>query len=431
MSTDSQTIELLSDGVASETAGYHLAETNDSAIIDISGRDRRFLAQVASRNQLDVEFLAEGRARVASTGYAGVVALPDGHPIHVQPKITGTALLRLLQYSGATNVETLEQEAAIEAGTDYVDLLGQLFIDELEHVRRRGISQSYQTTSQTEDYIRGRLNMQRQLQQRGPAAPDFECTYDELTRDTTLNQTILFATHTLVGAVSEPALQQRLRRHVQELRRSVTLQPITHEEADGIHLTRLDDHYSDLLRLAKLVLRNVFIQDVAPGQAAGYTILLLMYEQFEAAVENAVTAAAPEYTVKTGSTAKLRGFLEGEFSITPEPDVIIEDTNGEAVVVLDAKWKDLEKSSGAWSPSREDIYQMLSYQQHTHTPGILVYPGDSSGVLGKAETTNGQQLWLASLPVNVEGESLGAYADYQATLDTALTTVIERAIGTQ
>lgn len=429
MSSDSQSLGLLSEGIVNDNQTTHLDEINDSAVINVSCRDRRFLAQLDSDNQLDVEPVGKKQVRITSTGYVGVVAIPDGDPIHIEPKLTGTPLLRLLQYSGATNIQTIEQEAAVKAGTDYVGLLAILFADELDAVRRQGISQTYQSVSETEEYIRGRLNIYSQLQQRGPASPQFECTYDELTQDSTLNQTILFGTYILMKATSEENTQQRLWKHIQELQRSVTLRRITQAEARSIHLTRLNSHYDDLLRLAKLVIQHIYIEDVAPGGAAGYTMLLQMYEQFEAVVETAVTAAASDYTVKTGSNAELQNFLNGDFAIAPKPDIIVQNTAGDLVLVLDAKWKDGTNTAGEWSPARNDIYQMLSYQQHTGTAGVLVFPSESGGELGTAKTNSGQKLWLAGLPVESAHTSEVSFSEYRTRLNTSLESVINQASG--
>ncbi|WP_172977352.1 McrC family protein [Halosegnis longus] len=403
-----------------------LAETHDSAVLTPSTADLELLRDLADDNRIELTELATGEYQLSTTGHAGVIALPDGPPIHIQPKVTGTALLQLLSYSTTSTMSTVDEAADIAAGTTFVDLLGMLFAEELTRVRRQGLASEYQRRQGTERHLRGQLALQRQLQQQGPAAPTFECDYETLTRDTPLNQAVLAAAQTLLRGAESPDLQQRLRGHVQALRRDVTLREVASHELDGIKLTRLTDHYDDILRLTRLVLANVFVEDLAPGEGRGYTLLLRMYDQFEAAVERAVTAAAGEYMVQTGYAAGFPDFLTGDFSVRPEPDAVIVDDAGTPQLVLDAKWKLLD-GGGDWAPSTDDIYQMLAYQQHTDTPGVLVYPGEAAGIRGTAATAHDRELYVAELPV--AGERPESFAAYCEAMDTALDDVVSTLIA--
>lgn len=403
-----------------------LDETHDSAVLTPSPADLELLTELADDNRIELTELATGEYQLSTTGHAGVIALPDGPPIHIQPKVTGTALLRLLSYSTSSAVSTVDEAAEIAAGTTFVDLLGMLFTEELTQVRRQGLASDYQRQAGTERHIRGQLALQRQLQQHGPAAPTFECDYETLTRDTPLNQAVLAAAQTLLRGAESPDLQQRLRSHVQALRRDVTLREVAPHELDALELTRLTDHYEDILRLTRLVLANVFIEDLAPGEGRGYTLLLRMYDQFEAAVERAVEAVAGDSMVQTGYAAGFPDFLTGDFSVRPEPDAVIVDDDGTPQLVLDAKWKLLDTGAD-WAPSTDDIYQMLAYQQHTDTPGVLVYPGEEAGIRGTAATAHDRELYVAKLPV--AGEHTESFAAYCETMDTALESLVSRLVA--
>lgn len=362
---------------------------------EVTARDFRFLQRLDDTNQIGVEELDRDGDRVtvllSSTRYAGVISLPDGGQIYIKPKVTGTALLRLLQYSEYDQVDLIEQEAQVQAGTDYVELLGELFTDELRSVLRKGPEQAYERVTRDEEYVRGRLNVHQQLQTHGPAAPAFNCTHEELTRDTDLNQTVLYAGWLLHGVMEESTTQRHLRRLLMQLRRDVTLRPVSSEEGRNVELTHLNHHYQDILRIAILVLESTFIEDLAPGESSAYTILLLMEDRFEDVVQKA-TASLLE--TEPNTTASWGDFFDDEIEFAPEPDVVIEDGQ-EPIAVVDAKWKTDEGR-----PSREDIYQMVGYQTYSQSPAALVYPTNDDGGLEQTATVkNGQTLYVGTLPV--------------------------------
>lgn len=405
------------------------AGVEDSITISVSIRDAEYLQTLADENKLDVDIVEdanEGEKQVAivrSTDYAGVVGLPDSDSIYLQPKITQTALLRLLQLAEEDGqIETLEQTAEIEAGREFVDLLAEFYTDELASVMRQGVARSYERIERQEEYVRGRLNVQRQLQQSGPAATEFHCSHDELTRDTLLNRTVLHAARILVRLVEDSELQRRLHRQVQQLRRDISLEPITPEQVRDLELTRLNDHYEDLLRLAEMVITNTFIEDLHQGEALGYTLLLDMPDRYQAAL------ASPLKDVKEGFSLQterpLEKFLTGDFDLEPEPDYVLQQ-DGEPILVLDAKWKDFSRK-----PREGDIYQLISYQQYLDVPGALLYPdtGDSASPdpLIEVEVKNGHRLIVGRVPVT---ESMDSFDAYRARMKSSLGRIVNSAIS--
>lgn len=405
------------------------AGVEDSITISVTTRDAEYLKTLADDHKLDVDIVEgvnEGDEQVAivySTDYAGVVGLPDSNSIYIQPKISETALLRLLQLAEEDGtIETLEQTAEIEAGTEFVDLLAKLYTDELASIMRQGVARAYKRIERQEEYVRGRLNVQRQLQQSGPAATGFHCSHDELTRDTLLNRTVLHAARILVRVVEDSELHRQLHQQVQQLRRDISLEPITPEQVRSLKLTRLNDHYEDLLRLAELIITNTLIEDLYRGEALGYTLLLDMPDRYQAALVTPLKDVREGCSLQTEPS--LEKFLTGDFDLEPEPDYVLRQ-DGEPVLVLDAKWKDF-----AHKPREGDIYQMISYQQYLNVPGVLLYPdtGDRAGPgpLMEVEVKNGHRLVVGRVPVTEPMDSLDAY---RARMNSSLDKIVNAAMS--
>ncbi|MDT3434668.1 5-methylcytosine restriction system specificity protein McrC [Haloarcula sp. 1CSR25-25] len=404
------------------------AGVQDSITISVSARDAEYLRSLADDNKLAVNIVdspgAQGdrMAVIKSTDFAGVVGLPDSDSIYIQPKIPQTALLRLLQLDETEGqVDTLEQSAEIEAGTEFVDLLAELYSDELASVMRQGVARSYERVDRQEEYVRGRLDVQRQLQRSGPAATEFHCSHDELTRDTLLNRTVLHAARVLVRVVEDVQIQRRLRRQVQQLRRDITLEPIEYRQARNVELTRLTNHYEDLLRLAELVIKNTLIEDLNRGEAVSYTFLLDMPDRYQAALIAPLRDAREDFSLSTEPS--LEEFLAGDFTLKPAPDYVLYQDN-EPVLVLDAKWKDFSRK-----PDAEDLYQLIAYQQYLDVPGVLLYPdtGSESHLDSLMQVTikNGHRLVIGRLPVT---ESMETVTEYRSEIIGSLDTLIETAL---
>jgi len=399
---DALPLESDTPGARTLTAGVE-----DSITIPVTRRDGEHLQRLADENKLDVEIVddidGQRLAVVRSTDYAGVVGLPDSDSIYIQSKLENTALLRLLQLDETSEVETLEQFAQIEAGADFVDLLAGLYVDELAVVMRKGIERSYRRVTREEEYIRGQLNLHTQLQKSGPAAPEFHCTHDELTQDTPLNRTVLHAGRVLLRLAQDETIQQRLRRRVTELRRDVELTRVSRQEAEAITLDRMNEYYEHLLRLARLVIGNTFVDDLAAGDSLGYTLLLDMPDCYQSALLHPLRDVREDLTVT--DEPRLQGFLTGEFDLTPRPDFVVKKDR-EPVLVADAKWKDIDRK-----PSESDIYQLISYQQYLQVPGLLLVPQDRTGLplVTSATVENGHPLYVGRVPIHEPMNSFEAY----------------------
>lgn len=86
--------------------------------------------------------------------------------------------------------DTFDEEVTITPGERFITAIATLYEAEFRGVIQRGLSQEYREQTGVEDHVRGRLDVQQQLQKQGPQPTKFEYSYDELTRDTVLNQAI-------------------------------------------------------------------------------------------------------------------------------------------------------------------------------------------------------------------------------------------------
>ena len=357
--------------------------------------------------RLLLEYRADGRARLRATQHIGIVALPGGPTVEIRPKIANTDLLGLLKYAQNIEAQTFEQETQLAGGARFIDALAMLFQNELDHVLTQGLHGSYSRVSRTTDHLRGRINVQQQLQRQGPTPTAFECTYDELTVDTTVNRAILHATTILQRLVSDPDLNRALRRHQQQLRRRVELTPVRPIELESVELTRLMGYYEDLVRLTKLVLQNVHLDSLRVADRDSYALLVNMNTIFEEVVERVVSELATERGwVATAQATSTRLVTGGHRRIQIRPDVLVSDGK-RARLVGDAKWKRDNPAANSREPSPSDVYQLVAYQVAHDVPGVLFYPEQEQALQSTYEVRDLDSLTLVEVPVKaVDGQTL-------------------------
>ena len=391
-------------------ADIELAEYDSSDPFDLSESAAKMLEQEVNGgdsrkgDRIKLRYNRNGQAILTATQYVGVVSLPNGPTVEIQPKAAGTNLLYLLQYAEDTTATTFESQTSFQQGRTFFDAFGTLYEAELRRVINRGLQTDYQRQNSTENRVRGRIDLQRQLQRQSPTPSKFECTYDELTPDTEANRAILYATSILLGTVSDRSIAQSLRQHFQSLRRRVTLTPVTVSEVNAIQLNRLSEHYEDILRLARIVIGNSFIGEIEAGSSASFAMLVNMNTVFEKAVERAFETVVEEWEGwEMKPQDKTRSLLTGgKHQVTLKPDVTVYDDKNSVQLVADAKWK-------TDKPSNNDFYQMSSYMLARDAPGVLVYPDCDGMNATEAEVADQYALTLFELSTAADCDSLNEF----------------------
>lgn len=391
--------------VSSIPRTIELDEHDRSAPLDLS---EEVLETIDSRindstTRLDYEYTSEGDVRLKTSSYVGLVSLPGGKQVRIRPKAAGGNFLRLLLYAQGATTATIDSSVEALEGDLFLDAIGTLFLERLRHLIRQGLRKSYLQTRSREEYLRGRLDVQRQLSRGNPVATRFDVEYQELTHDIIENRAILYATHLLTSLVGERSLQNALRQREQQLRREIPLQPVRVEELDTVHLDRLSAHYENIIPLARLVIQSTFVDNLQSGTRETYGILLNMNDIFEAVVQRAATDALDDTSWSVQGQSQISGLVTGG---TPHvrmyPDFVVRDDDGTVRLVGDAKWK-------TGRPRQADIYQMTSYQLADDVPGILVYPSQSESIETGYLVDDRLSLRVRELPTGVDATDFSSY----------------------
>jgi 5-methylcytosine-specific restriction enzyme subunit McrC len=372
--------------------------------------------------RIDVEHHRDGTATLHTSQYVGTVALPDGPEIRIQPKAAGTNFLALLRWAHGTAPQVHEEQTRAESGRTFVDALGLLYAAELDSLLMRGPHREYQWTAETEGKLRGRLDLQRQLQHQQPTATEFELVYEELTANTVANRGIQQAGDHLSQLVGDQQLASRLRQQSQHLSRWVGDTPVSGAELARVETTRLNEHYGTVLQLAEQILRHRYLDDFRPAEHSSFGLLVNMNTIFEKAVERtarAVVGDRPGWQVQTQERIPPIA-TGGTPAVNMYPDFLIE-RDGDPQLVGDAKWKTDVKQS--------DIYQMSAYMLALDAPGILVYPQQDAldGTVETSYIVHGEcDLLVRELPTATRPANRTYPEHLQRTLDSMLENLLDK-----
>jgi 5-methylcytosine-specific restriction enzyme subunit McrC len=412
-------------GHTEELNSVTLGEWSEVGPISLSERDVEFIEQRinADTEMLGIEHTADGRALVSSSRYVGIAALPDGPTIEVIPKSAGENFVALFQYAQGVDAQTIQQRTDVRGGPAFLDALAALYVDELATIHQHGLARAYHRISDTEEYLRGQLDIQRQLQRQRTTVTQFECTYDELTADTTANQGLLYAGLLLERVVRDEDVHQQLERQLTRFRREVSVQPIRPHEFSEIEVTRLNEYYRDALRLAELIIRNVYVEELRTGNRGSYGLFINMDTIFEEIVERAFREAVLRNSDWEGwqveGQAHVTGLVTGGSPrVRMRPDFVVRNAVEEVVFTGDAKWK-------TDRVRQNDIYQLTAYQLADDVPGALVYPGQNGAVSTEYMVQDTYPLQVHELPTATEVDD---YSELCTDLEDSAESVLQNVI---
>lgn len=318
---------------------------------------------------VNVSPAAGDRWTIKTTSYVGSL-VTEGVELLIRPKINPENLFLLLEPGLPENAWRRE---AFEYGesSNLLPSVIAFFARAVETTLGRGLLRSYETRHEDLVALRGRMDLPGQFRNAGLTSP-VSCTFDEYSQNTAENHALRAAVRfSLRVPRLHPEVRQRLMRQLAALE-DVDDVAVSPEHIDGIHMTRLNEHYRPALRLARLILANLSLTDTH-GSTFAQSFMVDMNDLFQRFV-----------------TERLSHVLRGRIDVSVEPtqhlgvgrqipmqpDLVFKGLDGVPRLVGDIKYK---LAGGAQARS-QDHYQLLAYTTAMGLPeGFLIYCSDEEG----------------------------------------------------
>ncbi len=362
--------------------------------------------------------------------YVGVIVTRDGTQIEVLPKIgksqpnskdevTDSRAKLLLMLKTLKQFRHLQTKTAnIEKQKmPLLEVFISQFISSLESLIKRGLRSDYVRREDNLAYLKGKLNVGKQLQHNFINKHKFYVEYDEFLQDRPANRLL----HSALRVATKLARSAQNQKRLKELEFIFHEIPTSKDHKLDFKQTKLDrsmTHYELSLEWAVLILSG-FSPLSMQGKNTAVSLLFPMEKVFEAYV-GATLRKQLSVGYKLKEQAKFYSLVkhgsENWFQLMP--DFLIQQPN-RTCVVLDAKWKLLDssknKGSDKYGLSQADFYQMFAYG-HSYLQGqgdmFLIYPKhhgfskplehsfDFSG-----ENSNKLRLWVVPFDIDLAGNS--------------------------
>jgi len=253
-------------------------------------------------------------------------------------------------------------------GMDFVPLLFLSFVRFLELVIENGVMKKYIKKEEDLRSIKGRINFSKHASKRVWDYSKLPCIYNDLSIDNNENQIIFWCAvkllkHTKRKDDKTSFLEKVLRSQIELLSTVITLKEKSLHDYNKVILTANHSYYAEIMKLCKVVLteRMFSHKENEKSSHVGVNFLIDMNWVFEQYMTSMFEEVVNEMAV-TNENSKLcietqkRKSLCDNGRITIKPDLIIKNSvTKEAVVIIDFKWKNIEKNNNA------DFYQVICY----------------------------------------------------------------------
>ena len=303
----------------------------------------------------------------------GILNVP-GACVEILPKIgeegddsVRRALVHMLAVAHNLPIADSEEAKLLSQRKNLLEVLVQLFADNLLVAVRRGLPHRYLAHEDYLPLLRGKLDIISQFTKNAARPDRLACRFDELSVNTPLNRVLKAAVIRLSKTTNSKSNARKLHELAARFE-FVGNSPNPLEEP--VRLDRTNTAFHRLHRLACLFLSGDW-QSTTRGEREGFALLFPMNDLFEAFVGQSMRKVAEADSVHlqdSGKHALETPKHEGLFWMYP--DIVVDDK-----IVIDTKWKKLKLDATNLGVAQSDVYQMLAYASaYGAERVVLLYP---------------------------------------------------------
>lgn len=348
---------------------YQLKEHSELIAIDLSSDDIEILlSKFVGKLDLTANINLPGKYNLESHQYIGVIFLAESKII-IEPKTNIVNLTYML--SSVYNLIGWEKTfGECSTITEWSNLVVKLFLDLLQQLVSKGLSQNYQEINQNSPLIKGQIDFSTQFTENFANPIQHNCSYSELSFNTLENQLLKLALTKLYQLYQQSEIAWQLSQ-LQKYFTNIALPTDANISYSKITFSRLNEHYKLPLALAQMILEES--SPLLEGNTHLFPAFLIdMNKLFERYVANRLKTYCQEnyshFSHKITVHYQMQYYLDNFSEIKIIPDLILSKAD-EVLAVMDTKYKTQSSSINA------DYYQIITYcLVNNSSKGFLVYP---------------------------------------------------------
>lgn len=362
----------------------------------------------------------ENRRWLKLDSYVGVLQTPCGTVIEVLPKITedvgDTAandsrqiLIKMLKTALDLPVRTADKADIQLFEHSLLEWIMKEFISALDHLIKRGLRFDYHRIEEEQRYLRGQLNINKQLRQSPGREHIFNIRHDLFLPDRPENRLLKTALMRVCKLTQHPNTW-RLAHEIAGILSEVPASKNTRNDFQQWRNDRLMAHYQPVRPWCELVLGQ-HMPLAMQGSTQGISLLFPMEKLFESFVEKKLRKLmAVPYSLKSQAASQSLCMHDKGHMFQLRPDLVVIKGNS-ICAVLDTKWKLLNGTDKAnkYGLNQSDFYQLFAYG-HKYLQGqgkmMLVYPQTSTFKDALPVFSYSAELSLWVVPFDLKTETL-------------------------
>lgn len=366
--------------------------------------------------------------------YAGVIFTPDRTQIELLPKIgkgfkgegvdnsenaytkaRKSLLIMLRALKGFSHIQTSGANIASQK-MPLLEVFISQFLNSVNVLVKRGLRSDFVRREDNLSFLKGKLNVGKQVKHNYINKHKFYCEYDEFLLDRPANR-LLHSALLKVKTISRSAANQKLLKELEFVFHEVPKSGDYRLDFANVKLDRGMNYYQVPLAWCKLILEG-FSPQTMKGETHAPSLLFPMEKVFEDYVakvlKDQLAVSHPKLTVSTQVTGEYLARYDGRGKFSLRPDLVIKQGKTNQVV-LDTKWKFLDTKLSNSNISQSDIYQLFAYakkylgDEASGKDVVLIYPNQDNfdePLISPFDLGDGHRLWIVPFEI-INTDKLG------------------------
>ena len=317
------------------------------------------------------------RIRISAKDDVGVIEF-ENFVLRVKPKFVKFKNFgKLIDFANDIEYEQIDDEIMFQSDIDSgIEWVIRPFLATTQKLIHGGLYGSYEEHHENVSFLRGKLLMKQQILNDLKLNMKFHCEFDEFTSNNLENQIIRYTLEQCKILTKIPRRKKLIQRLIHQIDSQVEYKTVTIEDFREIAYTRLNARYAKPHLLAKLIIKNMGLQNlnyqrtkfIIPFFVRMYDVWeLFVTNLFENYYDNRVTVEPQDY--------RQAWFKDGNPKKGIQPDIVIYNKTNEykrkeerdVLSIIDAKYMHELKE--------KEMYQIAFYINHLkRSTGYAILP---------------------------------------------------------
>ena len=330
----------------------------------------------------------KGALYVTASNYVGLIAFPGDFKLEILPKLhlswegedeearrdrTRQFFFHMLTSCGVIPSRPSTHTGLDRREQDMMECFYDAFVAQARRLVRQGLASGYHPHTENQPFLRGRLEINGHLRYNLAHRERFYVTYEVFDQDRPENR-LLKTALTLVGRRTGSL---ELKRQVRGLLDDMDTIPLSvHPDIDFQRCTgeRSVRRYDCALSWCRLFLQHESFTTYS-GDNGTQAVLFPMERIFQDYVAGELERCLPAWSISTQEHRHHLFYQDGQGKFRLTPDIVARHRQSGHVVVMDTKWKKLDRTKQGNGIAQADLYQMYAYgKKYRASRMVLLYP---------------------------------------------------------